>query len=196
MKEEGDETRQTMAQRQTVYVSFVAEINPNTAEVLLKVCADMANAGNDVYMLLNTVGGQINSGIAMYNILRALPTTITTHNVGAINSIGNVVFLAGRQRYANPGTTFMFHGASFDVQNQRFDERMLVERLEGLRVDQKKIAGIIANRTNVGGEDIEKLFLQAATWDAEFAKSHGIVHDIREAEIPVGSPVIQVVFKR
>lgn len=193
-----DERMATPPPHDTVYVSFSSEISPTTIEGLLAMCTELANKGvKTIYLLLSTPGGTVANGITAYNVLKALPLRIITHNVGAVNSIGNVLFLAGETRYANPGTTFMFHGVGFDVQNTRFEERNLIERLDSIRADQDKIASIIRSRTSFADDgEIAGLFLQAATKDAEFAKSRGIIHDIREAKVADGTPVIQLVFKR
>jgi len=182
----------------TVFVSFSAEIVPATTEQLLKVCCEMVSRSvKTIYLLISTPGGQVDCGINIFNVLRSLPCKIVTHNVGSVNSIGIVVFLAGEERYANPATSFMFHGVGFDAQNIRFEERSLVERLEGIRADQKRIGDIIRSRASfVEDGEIAKLFLQAAAKDTTFAKERGIIHDVKEAKVPLGAPVLQLVFKR
>jgi len=181
-----------------VYVSFSAEINPLTTEGLLGVCCDLATKGTKIiYLLLSTPGGSVMHGITVFNVLRALPTKIVTHNVGVVNSIGNVVFLAGEERYANPGTTFMFHGVGFDVQQIRLEEKNLRELNESLKADQGKIGGIIKSRARFSDDtEVGNLFLEAATRDTAFAQDRGIIHDVREAKVPNGAPIVQLVFKR
>jgi ATP-dependent Clp protease protease subunit len=182
----------------TVYLSFSAEINQATTESLLHTCANLANAKvPNVYLLLSTPGGSVQNGITLYNTLKSLPFHLTTHNMGGVDSIGNVVFLAGKDRYCCSNAAFMFHGVGFDVTNpMRFEEKSLQERLDSVLADQKKIATIIADRTNLTPEEIGKLFLQAVTKDAAYAKSHGIIHEIRDVEIPAGAPVQQFIFQR
>ena len=97
-------------------------------------------------------------GLTVYNMLRGMPFELTTHNIGSVNSIGNVIFLAGEKRYACKNSTFMFHGVGFDVQNMRLEEKILRERLDSLTADQKKIASVIAERTRLTDEEIGKLF--------------------------------------
>lgn len=184
---------------ETVCVSFSAEINPTTTEGLLKTCSDLANKGiKTIYLLISTPGGSVANGVNAYNVLRALPPRIVTHNVGSVDSIGNVLFLAGDQRYANAGTTFMFHGVGFNItQNARLEQKALTEYLDSVRADHRKIAGIIQSRTTFSKTaDIVKLFRQAATKDTKFAQDHGIIHEVREAKVPDGIPVLQLVFKR
>ena len=78
------------------YVSFLADVNPFTAQALLAVCADLANKRvQTVYLMLSTPGGQVREGMAIYNTLRAMPFKLITHNMGNVDSIGNVIFLAG-----------------------------------------------------------------------------------------------------
>jgi ATP-dependent protease ClpP protease subunit len=181
-----------------VYVSFSAEINANTTESLISLLADCGNQGaRHVYLLFSTPGGNIMNGINLYNVLRAFPFELTTHNVGNVDSIGNVVFLAGDKRYASPRSTFMFHGVGFDIAaGQRMEERNLKELLASVLADQERMGRIIAERTNLKANAIRQLFLEAQTKDASYAASNGIVHEIRDVEIPAGSPVLTLVFKR
>src|SRR5690348_16113733 len=109
------------------FVSFSAEIVPKTTEVLLATMANLVNQGyKEVHLLLSTPGGSVMHGVTVYNVLRGLPVTLITHNVGNVDSIGSVVFLAGEQRYACPQTTFMLHGVSFapGIQAQFFERNL------------------------------------------------------------------------
>ena len=192
-------TQQAQPDQQPIYVLFSAEVNPNTTEVLLATCADLANKGaKAIHLLLSTPGGSVMHGINIYNILRGLPFRLTTHNVGSVNSVGNVVFLAGDERYAVPDSTFMFHGVGFDVpQGSRLEEKLLRERLDSIQADQNQIASIIRDRASFPDEqEIASLFLQAATKDVAYARGHGIIHEIRNLDIPFGATVIPLVFQR
>jgi len=182
-----------------VFVSFSAEVIPATTEALIKTFADLANKGcREVHLLLSTPGGSVMHGMNVFNVLRAMPFTLTTHNVGSVNSIGNVIFLAGERRYACPHATFMFHGVGFDVpQGFRLEEKLLRERLDGIRADQARIAKIIEERASfTDTAEIEGLFLEAATKDPAYAKAKGIVTEVRDVMVPPGAPFIQLAFQR
>ena len=186
-------------QQQFAYVSFSAEVNANTAEGLLGVCADLANKGTKkVCLLLSTPGGSVMHGVNIYNVLRGLPFELTTHNVSSVNSIGNVIFLAGDRRYAVPSSTFMFHGVGIDAKDgMRLEERFLRERLDSIEADHNRIASIIGDRaTFPENENIADLFLQEATKDTGYAMARGIIHEVRDVQVPSGVPVLQLVFKR
>lgn len=181
-----------------VYVSFSAEIDANTTESLLATMSNLTNQGvQRVVLCISTPGGNVMSGMNVYNMLRAMPFTLVTHNVGNVDSIGNAIFLAGEERYASPHSTFMFHGVGFTTQGgKHFEEKLLRERLEGILADQKRIGSILEERTTLTSDQIEPLFREAQTKDAAYAVSAGIVHEVKDIEIPSGAPVVSLVFQR
>ncbi|HXN39906.1 MAG TPA: ATP-dependent Clp protease proteolytic subunit [Solirubrobacteraceae bacterium] len=176
----------------------MAEINPNTAESLIATMADIANKGVlRVTLLLSTPGGAVPKGIAVYNSLRAMPFELITHNVGNVDSVGNVVFLAGNQRFACPHSTFMFHGVAWHATDgEQLTRGVLKERTEGLLADEKRIGAIIRERTKMRATDVDALFNEAKTKDATDAVSGGIVHEIKDVEITPGAPILSLVFQR
>jgi ATP-dependent protease ClpP protease subunit len=182
----------------TVYVSFSAEIIPKTAESLIALLSSLANQKvPHVYLMLSTPGGAVMSGLNIYNVMRGFPFELSVHNVGNVDSIGNAIFLAGARRYACAHSTFMFHGVGFDIQSPiRLEEKFLRERLDAIDADQRRIGSIIEERTQLDSEKVKSLFLEAQTKDATFAIGCGIVHEIRDVQIPPGGPVVSLVFQR
>jgi len=182
----------------TVYISFSAEINQATTEGLLGVCGQLVEKKvSTAYLMLSTPGGTVMNGLNLYNVLRAMPFKLITHNMGNVDSIGNVLFLAGEERYSSPHATFMFHGVGFDINGQvRFEEKLLRERMDSIQADQARIGQILCERTGLTPDEAKQLFLEAVTKDPEYARSKGIVHDVREIKIPDGAPFLQLVFKR
>ena len=181
-----------------VYVSFSAEINVKTTESLIAVLSNLANLNvGAVNLLISTPGGSVMNGLNLYNVLKGMPFELTTHNVGNVDSIGNMVFLAGRRRYATATATFMFHGVGFTLdKGGRLEEKDLRERLDGILSDQTRIGQVISQHTRLTEEEVAGLFRQAQTKDAHFAVEKGIVDEIREVQIPPGAPVIPLVFQR
>ena len=184
---------------QVVYVNFSAEIKPQTCESLMAVMANCATQGvQRVYLALSTPGGDVTQGVTLYNLLRGMPFELITHNVGNVDSIGNAVFLAGSRRYACQHSTFMFHGVGFDMANQtiRLEEKNVREMLGNIMSNHDRIGSILKERTQIPEATIPELFREAQTKDAAFAIGCGIVHEIRDIQIPPGSTVISLVFQR
>lgn len=180
------------------WISFSAEINPQTCEVLISALAAFANQGStEVNLLLSTPGGSVMHGMTIYNTARAMPFKLITWNMGNVDSIGNVIFLAGAERFACPLSTFMFHGVGFEVPpGFRMEENFVRERLDTIEADHKRIGSIIGTYSSLNEGDVVDLFEKASTKDAPWAQSVGIVNAIREPEIPAGIPVHTLVFQR
>jgi len=180
-----------------LFISFSAEVNQNTAENLMGIFAQRLNQGiKDFYLLLSSPGGSVMNGITIYNFLKSLPINLTTHNIGIVDSIANVIFLAGKTRYAVKNSSFLFHGVGFDINQARFEEKNIKEKLKMIQRDQKLIADIIAEQSQYTQQEIEKMFLEADTRTPEQAKEKGLINDIREVNIPEGAEVVQFIFQR
>jgi ATP-dependent Clp protease protease subunit len=150
-----------------------------------------------MHLLLSTPGGAVQYGITIYNFLRSLPIRVVTHNLGNVDSIGLVIFLAGEERYACPHTTFMLHGVALQVPvPTSLFERNFKDSLSRLSADQERIKGIYSDRSQITMDEAERLFLQETTLTAVEAVGRGIVHEVRQLNIPAGSPVLQLVFNR
>jgi len=180
------------------YLSFAAEITPFTAQSLIGAVGAQVNAGyNEVHLLLSTPGGQVADGLSIYNVLRALPVRVVTYNVGTVNSIGNVIFLAGAKRFASPTSSFMFHGVAANfAQQASLEEKQLKERLQSVQNDQKLIADIIVRHSNMPLADVEKLFLETAFVTPDDAKRRGLIDDVINVQVPAGALFHQLVFQK
>jgi ATP-dependent protease ClpP protease subunit len=184
---------------ETVYIMFSAQITPQTSEGLLAVMANCATQKvKTVYLAISTPGGDVVQGMTLYNTLRGMPFELITHNVGNVDSIGNAIFLAGKIRYACKHSTFMFHGVGFDMGSQaiRLEEKNLRELLDNVVSNHNRIGAVLEERTKIDKALIPELFREAQTKDTTFAIGCGIIHDVRDLQIPPNSSVISLVFQR
>ena len=181
----------------TTFLTFLGKIQHESVQTLLGACADLCNEGvRDVCLLLSSPGGSVDKTIAAYNVLRGMPFELTTHNIGRVESMANVLFLAGQRRYAAPSSTFLFHGVGFQVgARTRFDLESLRDRSNSVERDQRKIAAILADRTELQADEIDELFSQTVTKDADYAVAKGIAHEVRTLEVPSGARMRQLHVK-
>ena len=143
-----------------VYISFSAGINQVSTENLIGVMSNCANLEvQKVCLLLSTPGGMVVNGLNLYNVLLGMPFELIVHNVGVVNSIGNTIFLAGKKRYATKTATFMFHGVGVPIrQDQRLDEKSLLEHLRRVRDEHRTIGRIISEYTYIAAAEIAHSF--------------------------------------
>lgn len=175
-----------MGVEQHSYAIFNAEITPTSANNFVAFLIAQAAGGiTRLTIAMSCPGGHVISGITIYNTMLAMPYEIITHNTGNVDSIANVIFLGGKERYACAASTFMFHSVGFNtVPNQRLEEKNLRELLDSVQADHKRICEAISVRTKIPMEEGMKLFIEQRTKDAAWAKSNGVIADIREFSFP------------
>jgi ATP-dependent protease ClpP protease subunit len=97
-------------------IHFFAQVDYNSINQLIGMIDQQMRMGTkDFYILLSSPGGDPSAGLAAYTYLHGLPVNITTFNLGDVDSAANLIFCAGKQRYAMPGTRFLIHGASYNA---------------------------------------------------------------------------------
>ena len=181
----------------TVYVDFFDEINMSKVKTIMAFISDVINkqSPNTIYILFSSPGGNVESGITLYNFLRSLPVEIIMHNTGSTDSIANVIFLAANTRFASVHSSFMFHGVSFTfAASTSLNRGQLSENLSGLDASETKIRGVITERTKLTEEEVKGLFAQGETKNPTFALSKGIISEIKDPLIPKGTIILSANF--
>ena len=167
------------------YVLFSRLINAENVSELVRNLNEISSRGQDIYLLLNSHGGNVASGIHCYNMLRALPTRLVTHNVGNVDSISNAVFLAGEERYSTSSAVFMFHSVGYDFTAPfRLDCRQLREHLDSVVADHNRIGAIISDRSELALPDAIELFDNQIVRTAEWALKIGVIHEVKDLNLP------------
>ncbi len=132
-------------------------------------------------------------GMTLYNYLLALPVELTTYNIGNVDSIGAIIFLAGRKRYACPHSTFMLHPVAFNFQGtQRYEQPDLAAIVQSLEADQARIAGIYAERSGLQKDMASALFDQQKTYSATEAQTFSFVDEVKTLSIESGARVVHL----
>ncbi len=169
----------------TQYVLFSRSISEESVTQLFSMVYSLINDCEEVYLLLNSNGGNVNAGIHGYNMLRSLPVKLTTHNIGCVDSIANTIFLAGDTRYVAASASFLFHGVAFDIQAHfRLDEKACREHLDSIVSDHERIGKIFADRSLVTLPESNELFREQRRKGPDWAIEKQFAHDICSAQIP------------
>ena len=148
----------------------------------------------DLILLISTPGGSVFHGLSIYNYLKGLPlNNLITHNFGSVDSIGVVIYCAGKERVSSPQARFLIHGVSagFPI-NQNLEELQLEERLKSLRIDIENIAKVISVNTGKTLEEVVNSMITRTTLNPEQAKNWGLVHLIKNELFPEGTKVVSI----
>lgn len=176
-----------------IVIRFFAPVIDVTINALMSAIDQKMKQGTTEFIvLISSPGGSVFHGLSAYNYLKGLPVSITTHNFGSVDSIGVVLFCAGRKRLSVPQARFLLHGVSAGFQNERLEEPQLEERLKGLKIDIENIAKVVAANTGKTPNDIAKAMLERTTLNPDEAKSWGLVHDVKSELFELGSEIISI----
>jgi ATP-dependent protease ClpP protease subunit len=181
-----------------VVIRFFAPVIDATVNALMSAVDQKMKQGiKDFVILISSPGGSVIHGLSAYNYLKGLPASITTHNFGSVDSIGIVLYCAGSKRLSVPQARFLFHGVNVQFKGeQNLDEKLLEERLKGLRIDMENIAKVIAANTGKNAEDVTNAMIERTTLNPEEAQSWGLVHEIKSELFEAGSEVIAIQFQQ
>lgn len=179
----------------TVYVNYYDQVTESKTKAFMAACAQIIDQmkPDRIYFLFASSGGQVDAGIALYNFLRALPVKLAFHNIGAVDSIANVVFSAGEERFATAHATFLLHGVTWNL-NSAFDREALGQ-VNSLAIQaENKIAKILSERTSLTENEVRSHFTQGDAKDSQFALDKGIIHQIVNPAVPANQKLLSFNF--
>lgn len=92
-------------------IECIGEITPETVNSLISQIRYLArlDAEKEITIYINSPGGQVSSGLALYDVMQAVPCPIRTVCMGTAASMGAILFAAGSQRDILPHGKVMIH---------------------------------------------------------------------------------------
>jgi len=181
----------------SVVIRFFAPVIDVAINALMNAIDQKMKAGQKSFILLiSSPGGTVFHGLSAYNYLKGIPADITTHNFGSVDSIGVVLYCAGKRRLSVPTARFLLHGVSAQFpQPVSLEEKQLEEKLKSLQIDLQNIARVIASNTGKSPDEVIQALLDRTTLNPEEAKSWGLVHEIKVELFPPGAEVISIQYQ-
>ena len=135
--------------------------------------------GTPITLHVNSEGGSVFDGFAIYTVLRDCPSEVTAYIDGLAASAASYVVMAADEIIMSDVAWMMIHSASSCVWGNKKDFQKEAEMLDGI---DKGIAKAYANHSDDLGLEEFLALMEAETWlDAETAKSYGLVDTINEA---------------
>lgn len=133
---------------------------------------------------INSVGGDMYAGIAIYNRLKGLAAKVTTINDGLAASAGSLIFMAGDTRKVNAGSNLMIHGAAGFLYGY-YQVQDLSAVKKQLEAHNKAGINIYAEATGKDKDTI-KAMVDKETWlTGADAVEAGFAHEVIGEDTPV-----------
>lgn len=156
-------------------------IEDNTANAIIAqlLFLDAQDSGKDIYLYINSPGGVVTAGLAIYDTMNFIKSDVQTIVMGMAASMASVLASSGTKgkRFALPNSEILIHQPSGGAQGQQTEIEIVAEEILKTR---KKINQILADNS---GQTVEKLNHDTERdnyLSAQEAKEYGLIDDIME----------------
>ena len=135
------------------------------------------NPKKDVSFYINSPGGLITAGLAIYDTIQYIRPSVSTLCVGQAASMGSLLLAAGAKgmRFALPNARIMMHQPSGGFQGQATDIEIHAREILSLK---ERINEIYVKHTGQSLEDIERRLERDNFMTAEGAKEFGLIDEV------------------
>lgn len=157
-------------------------IDADSANELIKqlMYLNHLDSNKEIVLFINSPGGEVNSGMAIYDCIRMISAPVKTVCTGLAASMGSMIFLAGDKREMFPHTKIMIHDPYYGSGHGGVKPLEMQKRLESLMETRESMCKIIAERT---GRTLEEIYEKTCTdsfFNAQEAIKFGIATAITE----------------
>lgn len=165
------------------------EINDHVANIVIAqfLFLQMKDSKKDINLYINSPGGSVSAGLAIYDTMQFLTCDVITYCVGMAASMGAVLLAAGTagKRYALPNSRVMIHQPSGGARGQASD--ITIQAKEILRM-KEQLNEILAKHTKQPIDRITRDGDRDYFLSAQEAKDYGLVDDVVKSrrDIPGG----------
>jgi ATP-dependent Clp protease protease subunit len=145
------------------------------------------NPGKDISFYINSPGGVVSAGLAIYDTMQYVRSPISTVCIGQAASMGSLLLCAGakEKRFALPNARIMVHQPSGGAQGQAADIEIQAREILALR---HRLNEIYVKHTGQALEVIERKLERDSFMSAEEARDFGLVDTVVENRPPVADP--------
>lgn len=139
----------------------------------------MEDPKKDVNIYINSMGGYINAGLAIFDVLKWLPCNVNTYCIGQASSMGALLLTAGNKgkRYALPNSRIMLHQPSGGVGGTSSDIALQAKEILFMK---NRLNEILAECTGQTIERVAKDLERDYFMSPEEAKEYGLIDSIIE----------------
>jgi ATP-dependent Clp protease protease subunit len=164
-------------------------------ELANRICAELVllsseDARRDISLYINSPGGSVSAGLAIYDIMQYVPNDVATYAMGMAASMGQFLLCAGAagKRFAMPHAAILMHQPHGGIGGTVTDIRIQVEHSTYLK---RTLAQRTAFHTGQTVEQIEADSDRDRWFTADEAKNYGFVDRVvrSAAEVPSEGPV-------
>jgi ATP-dependent Clp protease protease subunit len=161
------------------------EVNDTTASLVVAqlLYLEAQDPDKDIQMYINSPGGSVTAGMAIYDTMQYIKPDVSTICVGSAASMASVLLTAGAKgkRFALPHSQVMIHQPLGGVQGQATEIEIHAREILRMR---KELNGILSEHTGQPIDVIQKDTERDNFMTAEEAKEYGLIDEILTRPLP------------
>ena len=160
-----------------IFVSGVVEDGMATLVAAQLLFLEAENPKKDIAMYINSPGGVVTSGLAIYDTMQYIRPQVSTLCIGQAASMGSLLLTAGAagKRFSLPNSRIMLHQPSGGYQGQATDILIHARETEALK---KRLNEIYEKHTGQSYAAVEKALERDNFMTAKMAKEWGLIDEI------------------
>jgi ATP-dependent Clp protease protease subunit len=189
--ERGFDIYSRLLRERIIFLTGPVEDNMATVIIAQLLFLEAENPKKEINMYINSPGGVVTAGLAIYDTMQFIKPKVTTLCTGQAASMGSLLLCAGDagMRYALPNARIMVHQPSGGFQGQASD---ILRHAEDIMKVKQRLNNIYVKHTGHDYDLIEKTLDRDHFMSAEEAKEFRIVDHVIEKR-PDDVPIISVV---
>ncbi|MCE5221590.1 MAG: ATP-dependent Clp endopeptidase proteolytic subunit ClpP [Clostridium sp.] len=160
-------------------IMLSGEVNDDTSNLIVAqlLFLESEDPDKDIYLYINSPGGSITSGMAIYDTMQYIKCDVSTICIGMAASMGAFLLSCGAKgkRYALPNAEIMIHQPLGGFQGQATDFEIHAKRILKIKESLNKI---LSENTGKPLETIKADVERDNFMSADEAKSYGLVDDV------------------
>jgi ATP-dependent Clp protease protease subunit len=162
-----------------IFVSGEVEDHMSSLIVAQLLFLESENPNKEIYMYINSPGGTVTSGLAIYDTMQYIKSKIITLCIGQACSMGSLLLAAGEpgMRYSLPNSRIMVHQPSGGFRGQATDIEIHAQEILNLK---KRLNQIYVKHTSQKLSIVEQVMERDKFMGPEEAKKFGIIDHIIE----------------
>lgn len=171
-----------------IFLAGPVEDNMSTLIVAQLLFLEAENPKKEISMYINSPGGVVTSGLAIYDTMQYIRPAVSTLCIGQAASMGSLLLTAGEKsmRFSLPNARIMLHQPSGGFQGQASDIERHAEDIIRLK---RRLNEIYVTHTGRDLETIERTLDRDYFLSADQAKEFGIVDQVIDKRPTEGAPV-------
>ena len=155
------------------------EVNETTASLVVAqlLFLESEDPGKDIHMYINSPGGSVTAGMAIYDTMNYVKCDVSTTCIGMAASMGAFLLSSGAKgkRYALPNAEVMIHQPLGGAQGQATEIQIAAEHILKTK---KKLNQILADNAGKPVEEVEKDTDRDNWLSADEAKEYGLIDEV------------------